>query len=224
MDNRNATPGAFLQLLAGPTLLTMFISGLWHGAGYGFVLWGLLHGLYLSINHAWRVVGSRLWSSQTSYIPFKKPTGFVLTFLSVVFAMVLFRSPTFAVAADLYKGMLGFNGLMLPGSIVTQLGAWIDTLQPIISISSGGTVMELAGAIAWVAALSAIALMLPNSLQLLARYEPAIGVRERPETTGRTGHMLAWAPTIPWAVATSVLIAASIIRMGGKSEFLYWQF
>ena len=37
----------------------MLISGLWHGAGYTFILWGLLHGLYLVVNHLWRQYGPR---------------------------------------------------------------------------------------------------------------------------------------------------------------------
>src|SRR5882672_11280574 len=43
----NTSAATFLQLLAGPTLLTMFVSGVWHGAGFMFVLWGLVHGAYL---------------------------------------------------------------------------------------------------------------------------------------------------------------------------------
>ena len=61
---RNTTVGAFVSLLMVPTILTMFISGLWHGAGYGFVVWGMLNGLYLTINHGWRLVAVRLWSSK----------------------------------------------------------------------------------------------------------------------------------------------------------------
>jgi D-alanyl-lipoteichoic acid acyltransferase DltB (MBOAT superfamily) len=39
---------ALISLLMFPTILTMFISGLWHGADYGFIIWGLLHGFYLT--------------------------------------------------------------------------------------------------------------------------------------------------------------------------------
>jgi D-alanyl-lipoteichoic acid acyltransferase DltB (MBOAT superfamily) len=38
---RNPTIGAFVSLLMVPLITTMFISGLWHGAGYGFIIWGL---------------------------------------------------------------------------------------------------------------------------------------------------------------------------------------
>ena len=47
-----------------PIVMTMFVSGLWHGAGYGFIIWGLLHGFYLTINHGWRVFVAQLWPDQ----------------------------------------------------------------------------------------------------------------------------------------------------------------
>jgi D-alanyl-lipoteichoic acid acyltransferase DltB (MBOAT superfamily) len=61
---RNTSASAFISLLMVPTLFTMCISGLWHGAGYGFVIWGLLNGLYITINHGWRLAAARLWSRQ----------------------------------------------------------------------------------------------------------------------------------------------------------------
>ncbi len=75
---RNTNIGAFLTLLAMPTILTMFISGMWHGAGYTYILWGLLHGIYLCINHAWRLVRSRIWSNARIYNRRAAPFGFVL--------------------------------------------------------------------------------------------------------------------------------------------------
>jgi alginate O-acetyltransferase complex protein AlgI len=47
-------------------LLTMTLGGIWHGAGYGFALWGLLHGGYLVSNHAWRALRRRIPVSETA--------------------------------------------------------------------------------------------------------------------------------------------------------------
>ena len=41
-------------------MITMFLGGLWHGAGWTFIVWGVLHGFYLVINHAWRDVRKAL--------------------------------------------------------------------------------------------------------------------------------------------------------------------
>ncbi|NIR60781.1 MAG: MBOAT family protein, partial [Gammaproteobacteria bacterium] len=52
LRRRESSVRAFVVILAGPTLFTMFVSGVWHGAGYTFIVWGLLHGLFLVVNHA----------------------------------------------------------------------------------------------------------------------------------------------------------------------------
>src|SRR6185437_9563472 len=118
---RNTSVGAFVQLLMLPTLLTMFVSGLWHGAGYLFVLWGLIHGVYLTINHGWRLIALRWWPNRHSYTAVMGPIGSVLTFVSVVVAMVLFRANTMTAAISLLKGMIGLNGVSLPRPIHDRL-------------------------------------------------------------------------------------------------------
>ena len=107
---RNPTIGSFVSLLLVPILTTMFISGLWHGAGYGFIIWGLIHGVFLTINHGWRVFTVRQWQDRISYDRIMKPAGFVLTFVSVTAAMVFFRAQTVSSALDLAKGVFGLNG------------------------------------------------------------------------------------------------------------------
>jgi len=216
--------GAFLQLLAGPTLLTMFVSGLWHGAGYLFILWGLLHGVYLSVNHAWRLFGPRNWSSKETYERFMRPTGFVLTFLSVVVAMVLFRSANTDAAKELLQGLVGLNGISLPQQFLAQLGPLKGLLQSFVTASTVMSAQEFVFAMAWLGVLLLVALLFPNTLQLMARYEPALGVHPRPAAPFSLLRVLDWTPTVPWAVVVSSLVVAAVLRIGGKSEFLYWQF
>jgi alginate O-acetyltransferase complex protein AlgI len=59
LGGRNVSLGAYLNLLVMPTLVTMLISGLWHGAGYTFIVWGALHGVFLSVNHGWRLLKAK---------------------------------------------------------------------------------------------------------------------------------------------------------------------
>jgi hypothetical protein len=77
---------------------------------------------------------------------------------------------------------------------------------------------------AWLAVLLLVALLFPNTLQLMARYQPALGVLSKPAAPLSVLRALDWAPTAPWAVAMSSLVVAAVMRIGGKSEFLYWQF
>jgi alginate O-acetyltransferase complex protein AlgI len=69
--------------------LTMLLGGLWHGAGWTFVIWGALHGLYLVINHGWqklRGAAGKMPSALSKWIAHK------ITFIAVVFAWIFFRA------------------------------------------------------------------------------------------------------------------------------------
>jgi alginate O-acetyltransferase complex protein AlgI len=220
----NTTIGAFAYLLMFPILLTMFVSGLWHGTGYGFIVWGLLHGVYLTINHAWRLIKPKLWADRSSYERLMTPLGWLLTFTSVAAAMVFFRSPTLGSAIDLMKGLIGQNGVALPEAIYNHLGSgWLQrigvaSVQPELWSSQ-----EFGRMVMWIFAPMLIALVCPNSLQILARYEPALGIK--PVTTKVAGRrIIEWDPSLSWAIGLSMVSAVGIFFLGGESEFLYWQF
>jgi alginate O-acetyltransferase complex protein AlgI len=76
----------------------MLLGGLWHGAGWQFVLWGGLHGLFLIIAYLWKFTNINL----------NKQLSITLTFLCVVFAWVPFRANTLNDAVMIWKSMLGF--------------------------------------------------------------------------------------------------------------------
>jgi alginate O-acetyltransferase complex protein AlgI len=66
-------PGGFAALVAGPTLVTMGLAGVWHGAGTQYLIFGLLHGFYIVVNHAMRTFfppprnpPPRPWSARTA--------------------------------------------------------------------------------------------------------------------------------------------------------------
>jgi alginate O-acetyltransferase complex protein AlgI len=209
-SGRNPPLGAFVSLLMVPLITTMFIAGLWHGAGYGFIIFGLMHGVYFVINHGWRVYAAQRWRDRAAYTRVMKPVGWALTFVAVMTAMLFFRATTVRSAIDLVKGVFGLNGVALPHS-------------PAAIAATYGT--DIKHAAMWVAILLFIVLICPNTLQILAPYEPALGVK--PASTapiiGRL-RIPAWGPSLPWAVAIAVVAAVAIFSIGGPSEFLYWQF
>ena len=79
-------------------MLTMLIGGLWHGAAWTFVIWGGLHGLYLSIE---RAIRERFSYRPTMTTPAKFIYGLVTLFF-VVIAWVWFRSPDVATAISVF--------------------------------------------------------------------------------------------------------------------------
>ncbi len=202
---RNRTVGGFIELLMFPILLTMLISGIWHGAGYTFIVWGLLHGVYLVVNHGWRQVGPKLWRDKASYERFMQPAGFLITFLCVAASMVIFRATTLGSAGNLLEGMAGLHGLGVSG-----LRGQFDVGLKHVAL--------------WVAVPGLIALALPNTLQMLSAYEPALGWRSGPGGRWRAAGRVLWNPSLAWALAISVIAALGIVNLGGHSEFLYWQF
>lgn len=84
------------------TFLAMFIAGIWHGAGWTFVLWGAFHGIALVANHMWK----------KNKLPMPHPLGWLFTFVFVNSSFVLFRANNLAEAGRVLKGMIGLNGIL----------------------------------------------------------------------------------------------------------------
>jgi alginate O-acetyltransferase complex protein AlgI len=101
--NRRGTARRYVNLA-----VTMILGGIWHGAGWTFVIWGSLHALYLIVNHAWARSGWRL------------PVGaaWLLTMLCVVVGWVFFRAPSVETALDLTGTLFGAKGFDVEGAIV----------------------------------------------------------------------------------------------------------
>lgn len=129
-------------------MVTMLLSGLWHGAGWNFIIWGGLHGCYLLIAHEWRRLReSHGWKwEHWSY----RGVCMLITFIAVLFAWVLFRAPNLPVAGNVLSAMIGLQ--MNP------------TAPP----------MDYADALQLILPLLALAFCLPNVQRLLAEYEPVL--------------------------------------------------
>jgi len=222
LSGRGSTVSAFFHVLAGPILVTMLVSGAWHGAGYTFILWGLLHGFYLIVNHLWRQYGPRSADGKGAGAHFASLTGFALTFLLVVCGMVLFRAADLASAVNVMKGLVGLHGVGLPSRLAEILR--MPSLAPMMQLDGEVHMRTFAIAAAYVVGLLVIALFLPNSLQVISKYEPALRIPKRPPKLAGVGPPIYWRPTLPWMVLIAVLAALAMMQLTGKSEFLYWQF
>lgn len=82
----------------------MVLGGLWHGAGWQFIAWGLLHGTMLVIHRVWQRMGLSMgiWP------------GRLLTFGFVMMAWVMFRANSVGDAVRIWRKMLGMEGIVLP--------------------------------------------------------------------------------------------------------------
>lgn len=98
--NRNGKFRRYINLL-----VVMVLGGIWHGAGWTFLIWGALHGTYLMINHGWHRL--RLAADNRLY----RFGAWLITFLAVVVAWVFFRAADVNTAFTVLNGMTGANGL-----------------------------------------------------------------------------------------------------------------
>jgi len=101
---------------AGAGFLVVFlVSGLWHGATWTYVLWGLAHGIALAGHHAYDEWYKRKCRKDRRWVAWRKATPYVLAswFVTQVFfilTLVPFRAPSIGAAADFGKGLLGLGG------------------------------------------------------------------------------------------------------------------
>ena len=107
--NRKGTVRKYLNLL-----LTMVLGGLWHGANYTFIFWGLLHGLALCVHKIWLTF--RKSHKKTTIVG--SAISVLLTYAFVCVCWVFFRAENFSIAVDiLFKMFIWSNG-------ITQIFSW----------------------------------------------------------------------------------------------------
>jgi D-alanyl-lipoteichoic acid acyltransferase DltB (MBOAT superfamily) len=195
--SRQGPPRRYINLM-----ITMLLGGLWHGAGWTFIVWGGLHGLFLIINHGWRHVRGHFgWRGEG---PAYQAAAWVLTFAAVTLAWVFFRADTFSGALAMLTGMAGLNDLMpIAGQAVVE--------------HTGHRVWR------WVAAALAIAVAMPNIYQLMRRYRPALG---QPDIGYKLpgGLRPVWRLSAPWAIGGAMLALVAFLMLTQVSEFLYFRF
>jgi len=136
---------------------------------------------------------------------------------------VLFRAPSVGGAVILWKGMIGGYGATLPQAVLSRLGPLASGLQALGVQPAWTSGSFLLTASTRIGVLLFIALALPNTLELLAVYEPALGVRPA-KAPNRLLTAAAWRPNGTWAVGLACIALAGILSLGGLHEFLYWQF
>jgi alginate O-acetyltransferase complex protein AlgI len=219
-----ATPGGFATMVVVPTVLTMSLAGIWHGAGMQYLVFGLIHGFYLSVNHAMRIFRPHRVSAagEGKLVHAMKVLA---TFMAALFALVFFRSSSVGAAFQLLGGMIGLHGFgafILPGIILSHLGGAGSTLlaKGIVQGASAIDFVDQVCGLLWVVILFVIVWGFPNTQQIMLRFEPVLGKIQ----PGPFKSVLSWRPNAVWACAVGAMLCLGVLSLGGTSEFLYFQF
>jgi D-alanyl-lipoteichoic acid acyltransferase DltB (MBOAT superfamily) len=205
----------YLNLIA-----TMLLGGLWHGAGWTFVIWGGLHGAYLIVNHAWRALTGNL--TLPSLGVFGRLASVLLTFVVVCVGWVFFRAHSVGDAWAILKGMAGMHGVALPAAfadVLTPVRPFLDTAGVDYYLGGGRRFVETYVA---VFAAGALVFFFPNTQEIMARYRPGLGAPIAAQNTAPI--RLNWRPSLVWATSMGILALAGFLALNRPSEFLYFQF
>ncbi len=144
-------------------LVTFFISGLWHGASWLFVLWGMLHGAALVLHRVW-----------SKFFGWKMPklAAQLLTFFFVMLAWIPFRAANWEQAKKIYAGMFAPVSWALPQADIFNILLFAAGIFIIIFLKPASD-MEQKFRPTWVNALTATALIV-TSMFFFVKYSPFI--------------------------------------------------
>lgn len=216
--NRKGVSRRYINLLA-----TMLIGGFWHGAGWTFIIWGGLHGVFLVINHVWRDLSQRLGLSRFSGRWWSSLFAWAMTFAAVNVAWVFFRADTLQGAVNILKGLLGFNGILparwAPGATSAVVSS-AEAPSAALAKVDPATVQMGGQAVVWILALTVIALLMPNTQQITGYVRRVMTVPDHEAVP----LWLRWQPSALWAAGCGAMGAACIYMLGNSSRFLYFQF
>jgi alginate O-acetyltransferase complex protein AlgI len=182
---------------------TMLLGGLWHGAGWTFIIWGGLHGMFLMVNHIWSNAArqtpqlARLTRTFTY-----SACALVLTQLAVVIAWVFFRAENIKVAQRVLGSMIG-------------LGSPSVSVVPTVTLSHFG----------WIALGYLICIGLPNVNTMFEAQN--VGLVTYRTAKAWSVSDIKWSPRPEWAVAAAFMLFIGIVVSvvaGEASPFLYFQF
>jgi D-alanyl-lipoteichoic acid acyltransferase DltB (MBOAT superfamily) len=194
-----------LLVLCLPVLVTFLLVGLWHGAGWGFVLWGAFQGVAMAINLIWRELATAY--PRLPRIP--GPVGWLLTMITFVTSLTFFQAPDLRTAWTILTAMYGFG----PGGAPVGDFYGRSTLFDVVTVIP---------ALLWVVVPLAIALLPRNSQQMLERYEVALPTAAEARKPSRFA--FTWQPNLRWSVVIGLAAATALVFAGGPSPFLYYRF
>lgn len=185
-----------------PTFITFILVGLWHGAGWNYVLFGALHGFFIVVNYVWRQFrrGRKLTSAFARGV--ETGLGKALFLLCLVVSMVLFRSANLTAIEEMYRSMLDWQSLsVLAGA---HFAGWLQIAAIFVPL--------------------AVALTMPNSQQIVARYRPGLDIYKWQRMRGPP-RWWQWRMTGLHAAIVAIVLAGTLLSLSaGSSEFLYFDF
>lgn len=191
-----------------PTMVSMLIIGVWHGAGWTFVVFGLMQGIYMSVNEAWAAYRKkpRKARKKAGISPpvWHSPLARAATLLAFVFAIIPFGAQDTPDMLVMFGAAVGNSGWMATPE------AWP---------------LGVEAAVLCLVAAYLIVFLLPNSHEIMGRFEPVLDWKNDWSTRAISPLQIEWRMTAIWALITAATLFLGVaFIMRGTTEFIYFNF
>ncbi|MEL6124761.1 MAG: MBOAT family O-acyltransferase [Pseudomonadota bacterium] len=189
-----------------PSVVIFVVIGFWHGANWTFVVFGLMHGIYVAVNEFWRAYRRK---ARRKVKPGTRDmvAYHLLTLLCVMLANVVFRAESVGDAVTIWTAMFRLD----------QIG----DLALILPANAAELITE---PFAFVLGAAALIALFPNTQQIMGRYTPILGWSKWRDVA-RPVIALTWRPTLGWAVWTGLVLFFAVAFVSrGATEFIYFNF
>jgi alginate O-acetyltransferase complex protein AlgI len=142
--------------------LTFLIGGIWHGAGWTFIIWGSLHGLALMIHRIWSLLNLKLWQWFSWF----------LTFNFINITWIFFRAKDWDSAIKVLTSMFNYNYIVLP----EQIEKYLSFLKK-YDLNYGNFLWNISGdhwTIIWIFVGIILTTGFKNSMEKLTAFKPTV--------------------------------------------------
>jgi alginate O-acetyltransferase complex protein AlgI len=150
----------FPLTVATPIFFTFLVAGLWHGAGWTFIMFGAVNGAGLVINHLWK---------EAKFPALPRGLSWAMTMLTVLVSFVYFRAVNVADAHAVLAALISPSALVLPN--------WLSWLSAPLGLPWATLVVFKNGIftvkfMAWVVSLGVLSMVMPNPAKYYDRLVP----------------------------------------------------
>ena len=226
----------FVLSVVIPVNIAFLVSGIWHGAGWTFVLFGAINGIALTVNHGWR-------QFRLPRVP--AAVGWASTMLTFAGSLIFFRADSFKAATLLIGGSVGHHGVALPAAYANALGSFANVLRGLHwrFDDVGVTYLAPKEQLVVLVGLFAIVLLFPNTQEILRRFKPTLEEERQPAGSPAfagifTERIVNWLTVRPAgypisrgalcgaaaAIAICMLVVGQSWMRSQVAQFIYFQF
>lgn len=187
--------------------LVFLVSGVWHGAGWNFVVWGLLHGLGQIMVRLVKPYTDKLWKNRGRILQkIIKIAGTMVTFAYVNFAWIFFRAETLGRAVDILRIIFGESFGKPNRNALHDMASFFNTKEMWFAVRMVN--LDRTGLGQWI-----VMLVFAVAAAVLLWVLPNAGKLEEK-----------WKPTWWSGAIVAVIMLWSLVSLSGVSTFLYFNF